>query len=421
MTVISFAYIFLTQVFAAELPRLELKGDIKSETAYRLSRPREFTKTRNQLTLSKNGRLSEKLSFKLKGRFYYDLVYNHTNNFPQNVASDQRKDFQLREAYLDYSNGPFDLRMGKQQIVWGEAVGIFFADVVNAKDLREFILPEFEWIRIPQWGVNFEYAKKNFHSEFIWLPVLEFNKLGVRGAEFEFPHPVPEGTSFTTQDPAEPKDSFKNSEAGLRLSYLIKGWDLSAFYFYSWDKFPARFRSISAGVYNFTPRYKRLNILGTTFSKEIKNVVLKGEFVFNRKGHFSIFDNTDADGITRKDFIDYLIGLDYTFPAGINTNVQFMQRIIFNYDKRLVNEKAVRNSVSFWVSKNFLNNNLKAECLVISSLMEKDLLYRPKVTYTFSSNWKWGAGIDIFHGERSGIFGKFRNKDRAYSEITYSF
>lgn len=399
----------------------ELNGSIKNETAYRLSRPREFNKIRNQLILSESGKVSDNLSFKLSGRFYYDSAYDIRGNFPQNAASDQRKDFQLRDTYIDYSNGPFDLRLGKQQIVWGEAVGLFFADVVNAKDLREFILPEFDWIRIPQWGADFEYTKGKLHTEFIWLPKPEFNKLGVRNAEFEFPHPVPEGTAFTTQDPIEPKDSFNNGEAGLRLSYLLNGWDTSVFYLYTWDKFPARFRAISGGVYNFSPQYKRLNIFGAAFSKQIKDAVLKGEFVFNRKGHFSIFDDTDIDGVTRKNFIDYLVGLDYPIFGGIDANIQFMQRIIFNYDKRLVNENRVRNSISFWLSKGFLNNNLKLECLVIAGLMEKDLLYRPKITYTFMNNWKWRVGVDIFQGEPSGVFGKFRKKDRVYSEITYSF
>ena len=71
----------------------------------------------------------------------------------------------MRETYLDVSAGDWDFRLGRQQIVWGEMVGLFFADVVSAKDLREFVLPDFDYLRIPQWSVRTEYFKGDFHGE----------------------------------------------------------------------------------------------------------------------------------------------------------------------------------------------------------------------------------------------------------------
>lgn len=400
---------------------LKQQGSLKNESAYRISHPRVFSKIKNQLLLSETAKLSEKLNFKITGRFYYDLVYTLARNFPESASSDQKEELELRDTYFDYSNGPFDLRLGKQQIVWGEAVGLFFADVVNAKDLREFILPDFDLIRIPQWGIDAEYTKEKFHAEFVWLPILEFNKTGVRGAEFEFPYPVPEGVTFTTQDPEAPKNSLSNSETGFRLGYLFNGWDLSAFYLYSWEKFPVNYRGISSLRYNFSPRYKRIHLGGLTFAREINNIIYKGEFVLTPKGYFSIFDDNDSDGITRKDFGDYLLGMDFTLFGKIDNNIQFMQRVIFAYDKRLVNETRVRNSISYRIHQGFLENNLEAEFLIIAGLMEKDLLFRPKVTYAFRDNWKFRLGMDIFKGEPSGVFGKFQKKSRVYAEVTYNF
>ena len=39
-------------------------------------------------------------------------------------------DFRMREIYLDLYFSNFDLRIGKQQIVWGKADGVFITDVV---------------------------------------------------------------------------------------------------------------------------------------------------------------------------------------------------------------------------------------------------------------------------------------------------
>lgn len=401
---------------------LRQSGSVKNETAYRISSHHEFTKIRNQLILSEAGKISDELRFKASGRFYYDAVFELTDNFRENVKSDQEAEIELRDTYIDYSNGPWDMRLGKQQIVWGEALALFFADAVNAKDLREFILPDFDMIRIPQWGMDLEYSRKNFHAEFIWLPIPQFHKFGVTNSEFAFPLPLPFTTTpFATRDAGKPKNSFNNSEAGLRLSCFLKGWDLSVFYLRTWNKSPVFYRTITSGLFNFAPAYKRLNIIGATFSKEIKDIVLKGEFVFNKDDYFSIFDSADADGIVRRSFLDYLLAVDYSFFNKVNTSLQFMQKAIFNYSGLLVNEKRFRNSLAFWLKTDFLNGKLEPEFTFVSSLMETDFILRPRINLKIKNNWQFRLGVDIFRGETSGVFGKFKKKSRLYSEFTYNF
>src|SRR3989338_4161296 len=158
---------------------LELHGEVRQETAYRVAGSKEWTKIRQQALLTESVRLTDELSLRATQRAWYDAVFDATDNFPESVESDQEWALELRETYLDYSHGPFDARIGKQQVVWGDAVGLFFADIVNAKDLREYILPDFDLIRIPQWAVDLEYTAGQAHAEFVWLPVLQFHKLGV--------------------------------------------------------------------------------------------------------------------------------------------------------------------------------------------------------------------------------------------------
>ncbi len=42
----------------------------------------------------------------------------------------------LREAYVDTSVNDWDLRLGKQQVVWGTADGIKLLDMINPTDYR---------------------------------------------------------------------------------------------------------------------------------------------------------------------------------------------------------------------------------------------------------------------------------------------
>lgn len=98
-------------------------GYLKNETAYRISEPEEFTKVRNILYLSATGSLTPEVSYKASGRAVYDAIFALTDNYPRNVKDDQQFEAGLRDAYLDISKGDWDLRLGKQQIVWGKLRG----------------------------------------------------------------------------------------------------------------------------------------------------------------------------------------------------------------------------------------------------------------------------------------------------------
>ena len=124
--------------------RFIMNADFRNQTAYKINNPHQFSNIKNDLNLNFLGKLSDNSSWVLGSRFSYDAVFDLTQNYNDNVKSDQRYAADLRDAYLDLSWGNCDFRLGNQQIVWGQAVGLFFADIVNPKDLREYILPDLD-------------------------------------------------------------------------------------------------------------------------------------------------------------------------------------------------------------------------------------------------------------------------------------
>jgi len=400
----------------------QLRGEYRFMGAVHYYEPDELTQLKNQLILSGTGNISEDLSYRISGRAYYDGVYDATDRYSDSARSDQRYEVELRETYFDYSMGSWDVRVGKQQIVWGEAVGLFMADIVNAKDLREHILQDFDLIRIPEWGVDLEYSREKFHSEFIFMPVPEFNKFGVQGSEFAAGLPLPNAvTPFTTHDPNEPTDGFENSKLGTRFSYLLGGLDVGVFYLYGWTPSPVFFRTINAGSYDFDPQYKRQHTAGATFSKEIGDTIVKGEFVFNNKGYFSVIDPADADGVQRSNYFDYLIGVDHTFFDKLQFNLQFLQRYIFDFEETYFNEEEISNSVSLRLARGFMNNKFEAEFWAVAALRAPDFLYRPKLKYNLNDHCQLSVGADIFAGQPTGFFGYYRNQSRFYTEAIVKF
>jgi len=75
-------------------------------------------------------------------------------------ASKDEYRFEVWELYIDIEIEKLWLRLGKQQIAWGEMIGARFMDVINPLDLswNMFFEPEeFENIRIPNWSIRASY------------------------------------------------------------------------------------------------------------------------------------------------------------------------------------------------------------------------------------------------------------------------
>ena len=67
----------------------------------------------------------------------------------------------LRELYVDTTLGDWDVRLGKQQVVWGTADGIKLLDMINPTDWREFNQNTMADARIPVWMINAEKYLEN--------------------------------------------------------------------------------------------------------------------------------------------------------------------------------------------------------------------------------------------------------------------
>jgi hypothetical protein len=396
-----------------------LKGYLQFELARTTESPVHWSKMRTRAEFGSQGSLGEGLKWKASARADYDFVFDHTSYYPAEVAHDQRADFTLRETYLDASAGDWDFRLGRQHVVWGEMVGLFFADVVSARDMREFILPEFESLRTPQWAARAEYFKDDFHAELLWVPVATYDDIGKPGAEFYPYQPVLPGYTAQYRNEIRPGNSLDHGNYGARMSILKNGWDVSAFYYRSMDIQPTFYRQIVGSNMIFEARHDRIEQVGGTVAKDLDFAVLKGETVYTRGRQFGVLNATDADGLVRQNTLDWAVGLDFTLPAETRFNVQLFERVFFDHNPDIVPERR-ENGYSLYLNKKF-GGNWEAQATWIASLNRTDWLFRPRVQWNFERNWRLLVGADIFKGPPLGMFGQYSNRDRVYSEVRYSF
>jgi hypothetical protein len=401
---------------AAPETGLPLHGFVQFEAAYTAPEPEHWSKLRTRAEVGSKGVLGDDVKWVANVRLDYDAVFSVEDDFyPSTVADDQRFEASIRETYLDIGAGDWDFRLGRQHVVWGEMIGLFFADVVSARDLREFILPEFDAMRIPQWSARAEYFKDDFHAELLWIPIASYDDIGKPGAEF---YPLPGSLTILKED--KPDRTLDHTNYGLRLSTLKQGWDISGFYYGSMDREPTFYRQCDLTTCAYQARHDRIDQWGGTLAKDFGSVVLKAEAVYTDGRSFAVpYDLTDADGVVEQDFLDWAIGLDFTLPADIRFNAQFFQRAYFDHDARIVPDQH-ENGYSLYLNTK-LSDRLEAEVTWIASLNRTDWLLRPKLAWDFVRDWRLLLGADVFQGEPSGIFGYYDGNDRVYAEVRYSF
>ncbi len=414
-------------LFGDDLPQLSspsstdktgsgIRGFMQFEAADTVASPEHWSKLRARTDLSDSGNLGNGVKWKMGARFDYDFAYAINNFYPPDVEKNQRRDIELRENYIDYGLGDWDFRVGRQHVIWGEMVGLFFADVVSARDLREFVLPDFDQMRIPQWAARAEYFTGDYHAELLWIPVASYDNIGKPGAAF---YPMPTGPNIRYLQEERPQRNADNMNYGLRLSTLKNGWDVSAFAYRSSDVSPTFYRQFDGPTVVYQARHDRINQYGSTLSKDFGDVVLKAEGVYTTGRSFSVQDPNVSDGVVRQNTLDWAVGLDFTLPAESRFNVQLFQRRYSNYNPTQIPDRE-ENGYSLLFNTKFIDN-WEAQTIFIASLNRTDWLLRPRLTWNFERNWRLLFGADIFKGPPTGLFGRYDQQNRIYSEIRYSF
>ena len=98
----------------------------------------------------------EEATLTLVGRGVYDSVYDSRDALREAYSNERHHpgeaELKFREAFVDFLLPPFSLRLGKQQVVWGETDNFRALDVINPLDLSwHWSWESWEDIRIPLW------------------------------------------------------------------------------------------------------------------------------------------------------------------------------------------------------------------------------------------------------------------------------
>lgn len=345
----------------------------------------------------------------------------------------------LREAYIDMYFQNFDLRIGKQQVIWGKADGVFITDIVSPKNLHEFLLPEFDEIREGITAVKFDYYVTDNHTiEAIWSPVFNPTVYPSRNSMWapkqDFVVPFPNKPPIVIDRSKEyVKPSLKNSEFFLKYSALTSAIDFEIMGAYMWDDDPALGKAVDCNILNghpvpakvtVTPEFHRLSLAGGSFSTTLGPFVLRGEAAYYFGKEFQTTNPAVNQGLVKKDYIHYLLGLDFTV-WDVKFSGQFIQKAITNYKAgELLETKMYKgqynNMATFLAHYSCLNETLTFEYFMYYDFNYDDALIRPRILYDYSDSINLQFGANIFTGSK-GMFGQYDKNDMIYAKVYYNF
>jgi hypothetical protein len=337
----------------------------------------------------------------------------------------------IREVYMDMYFKNFDLRVGKQQIVWGKADGVFITDIVSPLNLSEFLLPDFDEIRTGVIATKLDYYIGNSTIEAIWIPQFtpttrpDANSLWYIQPEFPAP------TIFNWSQ-SEIKPSIENSELFLKWSAMTSKVDFELMGGYTWDDNPTMHVQKQFGMdtttmppspmltgLTITPEHHRLTVAGGSFSTEVKGVIFRGEGAYYNGKYFQTENPMAEDALIQKDYLNYVAGIDFNIGK-VKLSTQFIQKYILDYND-MMSDNEFQNTATFMARYDMIRETLHLELFSYIGLSDQDALIRPKITYDFDDSFSILLGGNIFVGERDGQFGQYQDNSMIYTKIKYNF
>lgn len=324
---------------------------------------------------------------------------------------------ELRELYAEIYLGDSYLKLGKQQIVWGQADGLKVLDRVNPQSFREFILDDFDRSRIPLWALKWEFPlSQNWNGQALLLPDQTYHEIPTAGATFapsapELRPALPTQSRIVGASRDVPHRPLADADAGLQLSTRQGGWDLTLNYLYHYADTPVvRILEDPDGVRLHTS-FERTHTFGGSASNAFGDVTLRAELGYTTDRYVYSAAPKANQGVLRGAELAYVLGLDWMGLRDTLVSLQLFQSWFDRHHHR-ANRNSLESDATVLIERRFLNDTVVLRQQWIHDLDRGDGLTSTGVRYAHLANLILGIEADVFYGTAQGRFGQFDGADR---------
>ena len=442
-----------------------LKHDTGSHRAEQHARSSKVSMIRTNLSLELNWWAVKKDDFEINviSHLYYsyDFTGHFDGRFKRNVPNRSYQQYRktsdkdiLRELFVQIIQGDWDIRIGKQQVIWGEQLGQRTLDVVNPLDLRTQVIGLTEWenVRIGLWMlrvVKHTHLPGELDFEFILIPndyesfkmPLEGTYLGGISRLPKTYGPTDVGTfGFTDQlwramEHDKPgHHGLHDAEWGIRIRGYSVALDLdwSAVFFHTIsddpvtrrpDQFndwmvkypgvpPNRRPHIPKGTFAYRP----YNIFGFSFQRYFSSLgaVLKLEVAYEDNRNYD-----DSEGITvERDSLGLGFAIEKDMKVPYLYELQGNQAMSFSLELNQLWWRDYRHSIDFsrehprgdpydtsisWsTTLHFFNDTFMPMCRGTYYLTSDAVKTSITLYYKPGAHWSYSLSLGLYGGKRSG-------------------
>ncbi len=347
----------------------------------------------------------------VSGKGSYDFAYaiNGRTRYTSEVLNEYEKEIELRDAYLQGAlNDAFDLKIGRQIVVWGRSDNFRVTDILNPLDYREPGLTDIEDLRLPLVMTKLDYFTGNWNLGLIAIHEHRYDKNPPFGHDF-----YPEITRSPPEN--KPSHTLENTEIAVELKGIFAGWDIS---FYG------------AMIYNDQPTF----VPSAPIFQEHRRVIMAGTSMSIVRGNFLyIFEAAHFRGLqfmndygTDYNRTDILAGIEYMGFAETTISFDIVNRHIHGFDRILEGspESPKRNDgqAALRINRDFMNDTLALTALFISfgERAQHGAIQRFTATYDIADGWSMTGGVALYQSG-SGTMKNVGDNDRVFMEIRCDF
>jgi hypothetical protein len=325
---------------------------------------------------------------------------------------------ELREAFVNVTAGPLEVRAGRQIIAWGRADGINPTDNLTGQDLT-LLAPDDSDRRLGATSVKVSYFLRDVSATVIWIPEFRSHRVPLPPVAGD----LPSSTSRWTPEQV----AFRVEQTGRAVD-----WSLSAYS--GFDLSPDLGLDLAGAAPQLTLKAHRIRVVGGDAAGNVGSYGLRAEAAYVRTD-----DHRGIDPFVKNSFVAVVAGGDRTFREHLNVNLQYLFRYVTDFARaeppdspaaRFVTDqqailssqaRRIQQGASARVSYRWLHDTLEAELAGSGFAFPKGIALRPKVTYAVSDRLKLLAGAEIYRGESSSVFGILRANSGGYVEARWSF
>ena len=382
--------------------RGELKTELESEMGVNTQSNLESKKVENMRPY-----LTQKISrdlFNNAGNGKVVAAYRARADAKTDFVNGTNKEITIRTLTFDWASNYSQLRLGIQDISWGETFGFNVIDVANPRDLTEPLFTDDSEAKIPVAMVSQQLFIGSWNFQGIYTPLPSRSPL--QNSYKEIPIRKPEKYK-----------AIRDAEYGFKTGYLFDfGLDANIFVFEHWNRAPAfRLVAIPTGV-ELQPRERRVQSYGGSFSQAFDAVVIRGDYAIHNNIPIA---TTNAQKVYFYQQQQSILGFDVTSKEQRTLGLQYFferyDRPVDAYKYTLYQLAGAR--LQFKMFDELFENQL----IVFSGLGVRDLWVNPQITWNVSSGWRAIVAADFVQTPKNGYLDRLDLKNTLQTKLSYRF